>query len=179
MTRILTIFNLVGVIVLAGLCAAQWKVNRQVNQEAIASEQVRIAQVGKLADDNRTIAGYAADLEELRQRLTASEAALKETGDKLADKTVEFNHLQAERDQIAAERDELKGALEKWIVAVAARDAALKQADEQIAKVVADRNTAVMQFNDLARKYNGIVKELNDERARERAATQPAAGPAN
>ena len=80
---------------------------------------------------------------------------------------------------VAADRDELKGALEKWIVAVAARDAALKQANEQIAKVVADRNTAVMQFNDLARKYNGIVKELNDERARERAATQPAAGPAN
>jgi uncharacterized coiled-coil DUF342 family protein len=177
MTRLLTILNLVGVLALAGLCAQQWKVNREVNQEAIASEQIRIAQVAKLAEQERTIAGYIADLEELRGRLASTETALTETGEKLADKTVALNHVTTEKDELSAERDELKKALEGWIAAVAARDAALKRANEEIDKVVADRNDAVVKFNDLAKKYNALVKEVNEERAREAAATRAATQP--
>ena len=112
----------------------------------------------KIADQDKTIKGYLADLDDLRQRLTLSEAALKDAEDK-------FNALAAERDKLVVERDQLKASLDKWTAAVAARDAALKQANEQLKSITDQRNDAVSKFNDLANKYNSIVKEL-DKRGR-------------
>jgi hypothetical protein len=43
------------------------------------------------------------------------------------------------------------------MAAVAARDAALKQAGDQIRRLSSERNDAVQKFNDLAGKYNALV----------------------
>jgi len=79
----------------------------------------------------------------LRQRLSMSESELKDAV--------------AERDRFAAEGKQLKSALDKWMAAVAARDAALKQAGDQIRRLSSERNDAVQKFNDLAGKYNALV----------------------
>ena len=78
MIRILPYFNFLGVIGLAALCVVQWQNNRQLNLNNIALDQIRQNQANKLAENDRTIQGQAADLEEFRGRLTLSEAQLKE-----------------------------------------------------------------------------------------------------
>lgn len=154
MSRVLQILNLLGVLALAGLCAQQWQVNRRLNLHAIDLEKTRLQQIAEIDEKNRTIKGYAADLDDFRQRLTLSEAALKESEE-------QFHRVADERDKLVAERDQLKGALDKFKAALAERDAALSKASQQIQQLSADRNDAVKKFNDLAAKYNAIVAEVD------------------
>jgi chromosome segregation ATPase len=93
-------------------------------------------------------------LADVRQRLSLAEVDLKDAQDKLAASEQQCNGLIAQRDQ-------LKTTLDKWEAAIADRDRALKQAGDQIQTLTADRNQAVQKFNDLADKYNAVVKQLN------------------
>jgi len=160
MNRFLQYFNFFGILALAALCCIQWQTNRQANLQILELEKIRLDQSEKIAEQDKTIKGYLADLDDLRQRLALSEAALKDAGDK-------FNALATERDRLVVERDKLKASLDKWKAAVAARDAALKQANDQIKSATDDRNDAVSKFNDLADKYNSIVKDLDKARAKQ------------
>ena len=154
MNRFLQYFNFIGIVALAVLCSAQWRTNRRLNLEIFDLEKIRLDQLAKINEQDKSIKGYVADLDELRQRLTLSESALKESQEK-------FAALATDRDKVIAERDALKTSLDKFTAAVAERDAALKQADEQIEKLAADRDDAVSKFNDLADKYNAVVKDLD------------------
>ena len=77
-------FNIPGVMSLAVLCAVQWQVNRRINLQAIDLEKTRQEQVLKIAEQDRTIKGYASDLEDFRRRLEQSDAALREAETKIA-----------------------------------------------------------------------------------------------
>lgn len=169
MTRVLQAVNFLGVIALALLCAAQWRANRRVNLEAEALDRTRQRQAVTIADRDRAIRGYVADLDELRQRLTTAEGQLKELNDKLTAVAADRDHIAAERDQIAKQRDQLKASLEQWQAAVATRDAAIKRTGSEVQKLATERNEAVLRFNDLAGKYNALV------RAAEGATSRPAA----
>jgi chromosome segregation ATPase len=144
MTRFFQYLNFIGVLALIGLCCIQWRTNRQLNLQAIDLEKTRLQQTAQIAEQDKTIKGYAEDLEDFRRRLELSESAFKEVEQKL--------------DAMTAERDRLKIELDKWIVAVAERDAALKQASEQMQKLIAARDDAIEKFNELAVRYNKIVK---------------------
>ncbi|HWE93388.1 MAG TPA: hypothetical protein VG269_05385 [Tepidisphaeraceae bacterium] len=159
MTRILQFVNLAGVLALAVLCGFQWTANRKAHLAAIDLEKIRMRQSATIDEQAATIRGYAADLDSFRDRLQASQAELAETQGKLRTTT-------AERDRATVERDELRTSRDSWMVAVAERDAAIKQAREQLEKLGKDRNEAVGKFNELAVKYNAIVKETNDARAK-------------
>ncbi|MDB5303366.1 MAG: hypothetical protein JWM97_915 [Phycisphaerales bacterium] len=159
MIRFLQFFNLVGVVALAVLCGFQWNVNRKANLELITLDGVRQSQASKIVEQAATIKRYAEDIEDLRDRLSRAEASLDETTGKLT-------AANAEGKKLTAERDELKSSVTTWMAAVAERDAALKQSREQQEKLGKERNEAITKFNDLATKYNGIVKELNDSRAK-------------
>ena len=155
MNRFLQYFNFIGIIALAVLCSAQWRTNRRLNLEIFDLEKTRLDQLAKIDEQDKSIKGYVADLDELRQRLTLSESALKESQEK-------FAALAADRDKVIAERDALKTSLDKFTAAVAERDAALKQAGWiRFEKLAADRNDAISKFNDLADKYNAVVKDLD------------------
>ena len=65
-----------------------------------------------------------------------------------------------------AERERTKAVLEKWIAAVTAATITLKKANDEIRKLAAERNDAIVKFNDLAGKYNSAVKELNASRGK-------------
>jgi chromosome segregation ATPase len=159
MNRVFAVFNFFGVLVLCVLCAIQWQVNSRVNRRAISLDEIRQQQATKLADSDKTIRAYTSDLEDLRQRLSLSESQLKELDEKLS-------HEIAERNQLAAERDDLKIALGKWMAAVAERDKTINQARDELQKLATERNDAVQKLNDLADKYNKLVKQWNDQQAK-------------
>jgi chromosome segregation ATPase len=143
MTRFFLIFNFLGVSLLCVLCAAQWQTNSRLENSVEQLDKTRIEQSTKIAEQKNTLKNDAADLNDLRQRLSMSELELK--------------NAVAERDHLAAEDKQLKTALDNWMAAVAARDAALRQASDQIQKLSNERNDAVRKFNDLAGKYNALV----------------------
>ncbi len=146
MNRAMQIFNFLGVCVLAVLCAAQWRINRQVNLRAVDLQRTVLNQTDRLSEQDRTIKQDGQDLDDFRQRLEISESALSETQSKLA--------------TAAAQRDQLRASLNQWMEAVAQRDAALKLAGQEIQKLAQQRNDAIEKFNDLAAKYNAMVKEM-------------------
>jgi chromosome segregation ATPase len=161
MNRVFAVFNFVGVLALCVLCGIQWQVNSQVNRRAISLDEIRQQQATKLEENDKTIRAYTSDLEDLRQRLTLSEAQLKQLDEKLSNEV-------AERNQLAAERDDLKIALGKWMTALAERDKTINQARDELQKLATDRNDAVRKLNDLTDKYNQLVKQWNDQQAKQK-----------
>jgi chromosome segregation ATPase len=159
MNRALIAFNFLGVITLAVLCAMQWQVNSVLHARADAFERTTVQQKADLEKDQQTITAYTADLEDFRQRLSLSEKQLKELDDKLA------TEIQ-ERNQLAAERDDLRVALGKWKAALDDRDKTINKAREELASLQNDRNDAVKKLNDLTDKWNALVKQWNQEQAR-------------
>ena len=135
MNRFLSIFNCLGVGVLAVLCAVQWQANSRLENNVEQLDKTRIEQSAKIAQQESTLKDDAADLEDLRQRLSMSESELKTA---------------------VTQAGQLNTALDKW-------KAALKQAGEQIQKLAGERNQAIQKFNDLADKYNSLVKQMGGE----------------
>jgi chromosome segregation ATPase len=151
MNRIFVVFNFIGVLTLAILCTLQWQANSGLNDRADRLEATRAQQARKLAEDDQTLNGQAADLQEFRQRLVFAESELKASESKL-------EHMTIERNQLDDQLDQYKAALSKWRVAVTERDAVLSKAAAEIQSLVKERNDVVAKINDLAVKYNQLVK---------------------
>ena len=171
MMRTIQWINFAGVLAVAGLCGSQWRTNRTLHLQVNDLEKARFGLLDQLAERDHSIQGLTADLEEFRARLTLAESQMKELEAKLSLVLRERNKLSLERDQLVAERNQLKVAVEQWTAAVHERDAAIKSAAAQAAKLISDRNDAVVRFNDLVAKYNILVKDYDTVRA---AATRPA-----
>jgi chromosome segregation ATPase len=159
MNRVLQYLNLLGVIALGALCLVQWRANRSLNLETAGLEKVRLQHVAKLADLEKSLKGQAADLDSFREQLGKTHESMRSAEAKVA-------NLERAARQLTAERDQLKASVTKWSEAVAARDARLAELDGQLRKLATDRNEAVMKFNELAEKFNAVVKDLNEARAR-------------
>jgi uncharacterized coiled-coil DUF342 family protein len=153
--RTLQYANLLGVVALAILCAAQWKTNRAANLQTIHLEKVRLEQAAKLKEQENFSAGLAADLDQLRDHVSRGSTGLAETEARLA---------AAERDraQLAAERDQLRASVTNWAHAVSERDSRLVEMNTQVRQLADDRNDAVTKFNEIAGKYNSVVQDLNN-----------------
>ncbi|MHB1308304.1 MAG: hypothetical protein ACYDC1_00165 [Limisphaerales bacterium] len=168
MNRFLWAFNLVGVIALTVLCVLQWRANRQVQLETIALHRAHLEQEARLSDQERTLGGQAEDLEQLRGQLSRTLNSLK---------VAESNRLTAESDlhQTLAERDQLRSGLSNWTAAVTIRDQRLQEAAAQLERLAGERDEAVREFNDLASRFNALVKDWNELQAR--LAKEPRPGP--
>ena len=160
MRRWLEIANLAGVVLLAGLCVAQWGVNRALHLRAIENERAAAEQGAKIAELNKTITGYTADLEDFRKQIAAEADGRKQAEEKLMKTEAEGVKLAADRDQLQTAYDNVTAAIKKWEAAVAARDQTIKQANELAQKLAADRNEAVTKYNDLVAKYNAAGEEI-------------------
>ena len=156
MSRFLHWFNLAGVLTLAVLCVAQWRVNRQLNLELNTAELARQQQAARLDEQTKRLTGGSADLDGFRTQLTRATAALKQAEAKLA-------VLEPQVKQLAVERDQLRASVTNWAAAVAARDTQLKQAGADQAQLITARNAAVAQFNEAAQRQNAVVKELESQ----------------
>ena len=161
MSRVLNLFNFLGVAALAVLLAAQWRVNSRLNAKADELDRDRQQRGQKIADQDKTIKANASDMEELHTRLEHAEAATKDVQSKLNGANDQIAKLAAENKLIESQRDQLKDALDKWRNAVNDRDQALKESSDRLQKLATERDDAVKRFNDLATRYNETVKELN------------------
>jgi chromosome segregation ATPase len=159
MNRLVQILNFLGIFALAVLCAVQWRQIHELESRVNDLDQIRIQQASKIEEQDSTIKGEQADLDEFRSRLEIAESMLRKAQAQIAADVAEHNTMIAQRDQLIAERDALKKALAQWTAAAAARDQALKQAGREIQTLAAARNDAILKFNDLATKYNTLVQQ--------------------
>lgn len=154
MNRFLERVNLVGVIALAGLCAFQWRVNREVNSEVIRLQKAQHEQSAKIAEQAKTIAGQDADLETFRGRLMAAKSKEMELRGKLAE-SERMNR------QLAGEGEQLKSSLANWVAAVNDRDNQLERATADLKSLVESRDVAIEKYNALAKTHNQLVADFN------------------
>lgn len=158
MNRVLQYVNLGGVLALAVLCAVQWRQNRTLNLSLNAQEKTRQAQEQKLAEQEKSVRGLNDDLARFKEQVPRIHEELNATKDK-------FRAAEQLGEKVTAERDQLQASLTNWMLAVADRDARIKEANERITEVVGHLNTSVEKFNTLVTNYNNVVKELNEARA--------------
>jgi chromosome segregation ATPase len=154
MNRKLQYLNFFGIAALSVLCVFQWRANSRIDQDRRQLASICQSQRGTISEDERALEADTAAMGDLNGRLTAA------TGDLLKERSdlAAANH---QNDLLTAQCDDLKSALAKWTAAVAQRDAALKQAADEIQKAAADRDQAVKKYNDLAGQYNSIVASQN------------------
>ena len=174
MNRALSFLNLLGVLMLAGLCILQWRANRTLNLEVNRLEQTNQTQAARLEEQARDLRGLTADLERFRGQLGATTLSQKDAEEKLR----AGEHLAA---QLAGEHDQLKAAVAQWTAAVAARDERLTEANTRIRDLSAQLNDTVAKYNALVATHNDLVKQVNDSRAATESAQKsapPAAAPA-
>jgi len=165
MNLILNILNFLGVCLLVGLCALQWRRDGELARANARLTEVNATQTAKLAEQNATIKSTASDLDDTRQKLTASGAAVKDALAKLQLMTRQHDQCEAQREQLTKDNAQLHTQIESWTKALADRDEALKRAGEQVQRSQAERNDAVLKFNDQVAKYNDVVKQLQAARS--------------
>jgi chromosome segregation ATPase len=141
MNRALSILNFLGIAALAVLCAVQWQANSHLLSNVDQLQHITQDQAAQISDQTITLKQNAEDLTDLRDRLATSES-----------------DLAAATGQIA----KLKSSLDQWMQAVKDRDAALKNAGVLVQSFAAQRNDAIKRFNDLADKYNALVKQVQN-----------------
>lgn len=154
MNRALIILNAFGVLALGALCIVQWRAEKRLHLDIGALKKANWEQSSKLTESAASLKGCAVDLESFREQIIRLNKNLNENRAQLAG-------LEHQLRQVSAERDQLKARLDEWQRAVAERDDRLKEANTQIQTLAADRNAAVVKYNELATKYNAAVKNLN------------------
>jgi chromosome segregation ATPase len=154
MNRFLEKFNLVGIILLAALCAIQWRVNRDANVEAAQLRKTQLEQSAQIAEHKKTIAGQTIDLESFRTELMATKGAEKELAGKLSE---------AERAnrQLVVETEQLKATLTNWVAAIAERDEQLRRASTNIQELIVARDDVIEKYNGLVKQHNQLVAQVN------------------
>lgn len=143
MNRTLGWINLTGVLLLAGLCVAQWNHNRRLNREVIDLTKVRLAQAESLTERDQALTRTQADLERFREQLMVSSTLASDAREKVA-------KLELEVPRLTVERDRLQESVTQWSAAVTVRDSRLAEAQEQILKLAQERNEVVERYNELA-----------------------------
>lgn len=147
MNRLVTYFNFLGIVALAILCMIQWEADSRLNSQLNATNRIRLEQAGRLNEQDATLEQNSTDLADLRQRLALAESDLKDNGQKL--------------DAANERRDQLKSELDKSVAACTTRDQEIGQASDEIKKLAGERDDAIHKFNDLADKYNALIKQMN------------------
>ena len=97
------------------LCVLQWQVNRRANLRIVALEKTREELVQKIADQDRTLQGNRADLDDFRRRLENSAAAFLEAERKAAVVGAERDLATAVCNQAQVDLESVQEALAKWI----------------------------------------------------------------
>jgi len=154
MKRRLELANLAGVLLLAVLCVVQWKTHRRLNLRIADLEKSRLELTARSAEQTRALEGCSADLEEFRGQLMKANLNLKEARLESASSERELHTLRGQGEQ-------LKAGITNWSNAVTARDQQLVEASRQIRELATDRNETVIKFNELADRYQSLVRQWN------------------
>jgi chromosome segregation ATPase len=166
MNRRLQLLNLIGVLVLAVLCAAQWRRDRQLNLDVSRLEKTRLAQEEQIAAQEKAHAALNADLALFKEQLTLAKAEGEESRRQL-------RQSEAANRRLTAERDQIRENLTVWTNAVAQRDARIAEANDRIRDLGGRLNTSIEKFNELATNYAAVVKALKATRGAAEANAAP------
>lgn len=147
--------NLVGVLVLAALCVAQWQANRRMNLEVNRLEKVRQTQEQKISEQEKAASGLNADLMRFKEQFREAHADASEARQS-------SRKLEGENSQLLREREQLKVSVTNWAAAVTARDESLKEANERLRDTASRLNESILKFNELASNYNASIKRFNE-----------------
>lgn len=153
--RILQILNFLGVAALAVLCVVQWHANSQAIAAADQLEQVRQQQAAKLSEQQKTMQNDSAELDDLHQRLSEVQAAVRASKAKMA-------AMSAGRDALTAKADQFEATLAKWQSALSQRDDTIRQAGAQIQKLAQQRDDATRRANDLVAQFNRLASNASN-----------------
>lgn len=152
----LHLVNLIGVLLVAGLCVVQWQANRRLNLELNRLDRLNQEQADQLLRQADSAKGISADLESFRAQFIRADAEAKEHARKLA--TVERLVQQLER-----ERDQLKTSVTNWAKAVADRDARFEAETARLQETVKSWEQAVAQRDERIQEANARIRQLGDE----------------
>jgi chromosome segregation ATPase len=169
MNRRLQWLNFAGVLVLAVVCALQWRRDRAVNLEFNRVEKTRLEQQTRLAEQERQIAGLSDDLATFKTQLTRTQQEAVELHNRAA-------QVERENLQLANDREQLRQSVTNWAAAVALRDERLAAANHRIRELATELNASVQKFNVLATNYNAVVDDLNALRTSGAGQTNARAG---
>lgn len=153
--KALHLFNTIGILVLAGLCVMQWRVDQQLGGELTALTTKR-------REQDTLITDQIGQLERLRAELGAVQAKLSTNNVRIEKAEGDLFDARKEVRLLSLERDQLKDSITNWMTAVTLRDERIKEGNAQIRKLADDLTASVLKFNSLATNYNATVMQLND-----------------
>ena len=147
--------NLVGVLLIAALCALQWQANRRMNLEVNRLEKERLAQQEKISEQEKAANGLNADLARFKEQFKEAHSDANEARHSL-------RKLESENAQLLRERDQLRISVTNWATAVSARDESLKEMHGRLRDTAARLNESILKFNELASNHNASIKRFNE-----------------
>lgn len=147
--------NLVGVLLLAALCAGQWRRDRRQNLELLQGEKQRLAGETQLREQTRKSDGLAADLARFKEQYLDAHT-------NTAAARASLLRVEQELGRLRAERDQLQSAVTNWAAAVTARDASLRALNERWRETAGQLDDSVLRHNELASNYNATVRRFNE-----------------
>ncbi len=150
----LSVANLVGVVLLSGVCVVQWSDERQLLVRAEALERERSELRISNEEREKALGNAKADLEQFRAQVTREHESRQAAEEGLS-------KARADIRELSAERDRLNSALTAWREAVSSRDERLLQAQQSLEEAGQSRNAAIEKFNALARSHREAVERLN------------------
>ena len=157
--KVLRWLNLLGVLILAGLCVTQWFRMRDQDREIDSRKRAADVLEARLAEQDRRLEATLADLESMKSQ------AIRQLAIDAADRRT-LEESQRNLQQATYERDQLRSAVSNWTAAVSARDLNLQQMDRAVRNLTNELAAAVQRHNQLATNYNRVVEELNGLRRR-------------
>jgi chromosome segregation ATPase len=155
MKQFLSWINLLGIVALAVLCAAQWQRDRRLNLEVNRFEATRLAQERQIKEQTKTAQGLTDDLDHFKKQVQEAHQEATEARGKIR---------QLERDnlQLRSDRQQLQISVTNWAAAVAERDARMKEANGRLRDLSTQLNESVLKFNELASNHNASVLRFNE-----------------
>jgi uncharacterized coiled-coil DUF342 family protein len=155
MRRVLPWLNLLGVFVLAGVCAVQWQRDRRLNLEVNRLEGVRYENEESLVRQKKEAAALQEDLTHFKGQFETAHGELR-------DVRAKASSLERQTVQLGAEREQLKAAVTNWAAAVKERDQRLQEVHQQLRDISLRLNDSVLKFNELASNHNATILRFNE-----------------
>lgn len=173
--------NFVLLLGLGTLCLFQWSTERSARARISDLLKSQSDLTHQLAEATESLKSAREDLDAFRRQIVALKAQSDEQAATIRTQTAQLARLESSEKSLTRQ-------LEQWKAAVAEYGVAVKARDEQIAKLIQQRdqyyeankasivraNTAVEALNDLNKKYSEVVTLYNNLVAQTQAQTPPA-----
>lgn len=155
MKKFISIFNLLGFILIIGLCITQWVETGKIRHRRDELDKLTVDLGKKLAATESELKTSNDTVEEFRKRIGVMEGDNARLVKELKDSELRVANLTGEAARMEKQ-------LAAWKTAVEERDKVIAQQNEAITAHIAARNEATEKFNDLVSKYNELAKRTTE-----------------